>query len=348
MAIYQIQNDSLESVPQTTFAAAGIRERQDLQRFLRDRIEVISPDTLVIAEEFGEWEDSKRRIDLLGIDKSANLVVIELKRTEDGGVMELQAIRYAAMVSTLTFARAVEVFANYLKSRNDGRDAEQLLLEFLEWDEAANDDFASDVRIVLASAEFSRELTSSVLWLADHGIDIRCVRIRPYIDRDRVLLDVQQVIPLPEAEDYQIRVREKRQEERVERQSKRDMSRFNVTVGGDTEVNLPKRRAIHKLVMELCRNGVSPEEVGSVIDWRKNLFLSVEGDCESATFVAALEQRDGDKFDRVRWFLEDDELIHYDSKTFALTNQWGNRTPTAMRGLLDRFQLPHISFEKVS
>jgi len=30
-------------------------------------------------------------------------VAIELKRTEDGGHMELQSTRYAAMVSTMTF-----------------------------------------------------------------------------------------------------------------------------------------------------------------------------------------------------------------------------------------------------
>jgi len=33
-------------------------------------------------------------------------VVIELKRTNDGGHMELQAIRYASMVSAMTFERA--------------------------------------------------------------------------------------------------------------------------------------------------------------------------------------------------------------------------------------------------
>jgi hypothetical protein len=27
-----------------------------------------APDVLVIAEEFGDWEDSRRRIDLLAID----------------------------------------------------------------------------------------------------------------------------------------------------------------------------------------------------------------------------------------------------------------------------------------
>jgi hypothetical protein len=53
----------------------------------------------VSAWNKSDWEDSSRSIDLLCIDKQANLVVIELKRTEDGGHMELQAIRYAAMVS---------------------------------------------------------------------------------------------------------------------------------------------------------------------------------------------------------------------------------------------------------
>ncbi len=96
MPIYSIEDKKIIPIERTTFARQGLRERHDLQSLLKSSIEVLSPDTLV-AEEFGEWEDSRRRIDLLGIDKNANLVVIELKRTEDGGHMELQAIRYAAM-----------------------------------------------------------------------------------------------------------------------------------------------------------------------------------------------------------------------------------------------------------
>ena len=65
MTIYQITDDNLEAVSVTTFAEEGIKERHDLQRLLRDQIDVISPNTLVISEEFGEWEDSRRRVDLL-------------------------------------------------------------------------------------------------------------------------------------------------------------------------------------------------------------------------------------------------------------------------------------------
>jgi RecB family endonuclease NucS len=64
---------------------------------------LISDDLLVLAEEFSQWEDSCRRVDLLAVDRNGELVVIELKRSEDGGHMDLQSLRYAVMISTMTF-----------------------------------------------------------------------------------------------------------------------------------------------------------------------------------------------------------------------------------------------------
>src|SRR6202158_664733 len=114
MALYEITENSLVPVDLTTFTAQGIRERSDLQRLLRENIGAIAPDTYVLAEEYGEWEEAKRRIDLLCLDKQANVVVAELKRGEDGGHMDLQAIRYAAMVSKLRFTQAVEAHSRDL------------------------------------------------------------------------------------------------------------------------------------------------------------------------------------------------------------------------------------------
>lgn len=217
MPIYELTNERIRRIDETTFAAEGISERGDLQRLLRENIEVISPDTLVVAEEFGDWEDSRRRIDLLGIDTDGNLVVIELKRTEDGGHMELQSIRYAAMVSTMTFERIVDVYDAYLRQLGQTADARETILGFLKWEEPDEDQFAQDVRIVLASAEFSKELTTAVMWLNDRELDVRCVRIKPYRDENRLLVDVQQVIPLPEAAEYQVQIREKERRERKDR-----------------------------------------------------------------------------------------------------------------------------------
>jgi len=103
MAIYNFTDNELAKVELTSFSSEGILERSHLQAALKEQIEIISPDSLVIAEEFSEWSGSRRRIDLLAVDSNGNLVVVELKRNETGEHMDLQSLRYAAMVSTLTF-----------------------------------------------------------------------------------------------------------------------------------------------------------------------------------------------------------------------------------------------------
>lgn len=286
MPIYEFTANTISRLTEITFSSAGLHERRDLQRLLREHIEVIAEDALVIDEEFGDWEDSRRRIDLLAIDKNGNLVVIELKRTEDGGHMELQAIRYASMVSTMTFDQAANVFARYLKKiGKDEQDARVAMLDFLGWDEPDEDHFAQDVRIVLASAEFSKELTSSVLWLADHGIDIRCVRLKPYNLDGRLLVDVQRIVPLPEAEDYQFQVREKAQKERQARASNIDFTRFDIHIGDEAHEAMWKRNAIFYICKFLCEKGVDPEEITGLFEWRPNrVWFSVNGLLNASDF----------------------------------------------------------------
>jgi hypothetical protein len=348
MPIYEIGDTGIRPITETTFAEAGIQERKHLQMLLRSSIDVVSPDTLVIAEEFGEWEDSKRRIDLLGIDKQANLVVIGLKRTDDGGHMELQAIRYAAMVSGMTFDRAVDVYEKYLKSSGKEVDARSKMLHFLDWDEPNEQDFAQDTRIVLAAADFSREITTSVLWLNEYGLDIRCVRLKPYKFGNKVLADVSQVVPLPEASEYTVRLKEKYERERSERNAKKDFTKFEVSIDDHASGDLPKRRAIFVIVKALCDSGVAPEQIVKVIGKRPGmLFRSIAGDHNSATFLAQIGPLKDKKFESHRYFCNDDELIHFDGKTYAFTNQWGRSFGDAMKMLCEKFQNRKISCKAI-
>jgi len=227
MPLFELGNDHLTTINTTTFANAKVKERQDLQRLLRKQIEIIVPDAMVLAEEFADWDDSRRSIDLLVLDRDACLVVVELKRTEDGGHMELQALRYAAMVSAMTFEQAVAAHGRFLKELGKDDDAKANILNFLNWEEPDEDKFGQDVRIVLASANFSKELTTAILWLNDRDLDIRCVRLVPYKYGDKTILDVQQVIPLPEAEAYQVRVKEKSLRERDARKKQSKWAELN-------------------------------------------------------------------------------------------------------------------------
>ena len=220
MPLYRWGDDNLENVTPTTFEAEGLQEA-DLQRLLRDQPDVLEEGLFIVAEEFSNWQDSGRSIDLLAVDSENRLMVIELKRTQTGDHSELQAIRYAAMVANMTLEQVIEAHRGYLARRGSDEDARVQILNHLEVTDEADAEIHTDrPRIILASAGFSTELTTSVLWLCDGGMDIGCVRLQLYQSGDGLLLDTNQVIPLPEATDYLVKIRDKSEMDRGRR--KRD------------------------------------------------------------------------------------------------------------------------------
>jgi|GEM_PF-2723103 len=64
MPLFEITPDQLRPLSLASLAEMKVRERDDLQRLLRTQIDVLGEDLYVVAEEFGDWEDSRRRIDL--------------------------------------------------------------------------------------------------------------------------------------------------------------------------------------------------------------------------------------------------------------------------------------------
>ncbi len=228
MAIYKVvgNKEKLDKVDATSFGQEGVLERADLQRILRDQPDVLEEGLLIISEEFGNWQDSNRRIDLLGLDAEGCLVVVELKRGETGGHMDLQAIRYAAMVANMTYQQTVDTYQAYLEKRANEPGstpveedaAETRLREHLpsnDQDEAA---IHTEIpRMILASENFGKELTTCVMWLNDSwlreaGQEIKCVRLQPHRNGDETLIEASLVIPLPEASEYQTRLGRREQE----------------------------------------------------------------------------------------------------------------------------------------
>ena len=230
MALYRIVTDDLEELKRTSLVEQGIKERTDLQQILREKPETIEPGLLIISEEFSNWEDTRRRIDLLALDHEGRIVIIELKRAGDEQ-MDLQALRYAGLVANMTFSQVVEAYRSYLKARKDDSDPEERIRRHLEGDDEALEIDSLRPRILLVAEEFPRELTTTVLWLNDVGLDIRCVRILLYRDQAGILIDISQLIPLPEAGDYLVRVRERANEtEESARQGKRRTKTLKVLI----------------------------------------------------------------------------------------------------------------------
>jgi hypothetical protein len=329
---------SLTEVSGTTFKDENVLERRHLQAAVREHIDVLGPGLLVVAEEFGEFEDAHRRIDLLCIDKSARLVVVALKRTEDGGHMELQALRYAAMVSVMTFEELVTTYARFRQQTGKGdNERDEARAELLDWIDDIEDDepvLSREVGIILASANFSQEITTTVLWLNEfHTTDIRCVRLSPYRHEGRLLLDVQQVIPLPEASELMVRLRRREIEAKAAKASEAsgaDWTQYVVEHPGGQSEPLRKRRAILAMVQALFNAGVEGALIAKAVPHEK--LRSVPGtlnDDQLAAAFAAEHQRSSENLRR--WFI--DEPIHDGDRTWVLSKQWGTQTEDVLKAL---------------
>jgi len=336
--LYDMTDGTLVAVAGTTFQAEQVLERKHLQAAVRDGIKVLGDNLLVVAEEFGDFEDTHRRIDLLCVDRSARLVVVELKRTEDGGHMELQALRYAAMVSVMTFEELVRTYARHLEATGEGTfDYDDARARLLEWLDDVDDDepvISREVGIVLASANFSQEITTTVLWLNEfYGTDIRCVRLSPYRHNARLLLDVQQVIPLPEATELTVRLKKREAAAKQAKDSTKDYTKYVVTSPeGGVSPPLPKRRAVLALVKALHGAGVPAETMAAVIPHAK--LRSAPGTLTGDDLWSAFASKHSlGLHRRTRWFV--DEPIHDSGSTWVLSNGWGVQTESTLQALLD-------------
>lgn len=329
MALYELNRESLRALPRTTFADRQVLERDDLQRLLRDQIAILADDVLVIGEEFGAFQDSRRRIDLLGVDRAGRIVVFELKRTEDGGHVELQALRYAAMVSAMTFDNVVDAYEAHLRRLGGDPSAARTMLTDWMTDGEAEGALSNDVRIVLVSAKFDAEITTTVLWLNSFDrMDIRCVRLVPYLLEGRLVVDVQQVIPLPEAADYQVRIRDKEVETRAQARTSdgRDWTAYLVTSPRGESQPLPKRRAVLHMVKELHAAAVSSEQIATVLPVAR--FAPIHNtNADDGQDLAAAFERQYRNVAPGWWFLDADEIIRdEDGTVWVLSKRWNRYT----------------------
>ncbi|KUL29468.1 PDDEXK family nuclease [Actinoplanes awajinensis] len=347
MPLFEMTSDALESVPSTTFAAEQVLERADLQRLLRSRIDMIVDEVMVVAEEFGAFTDARRRIDLLGVDRTGRLVVIELKRTADGGHLELQALRYAAMVSVMTFDDLVEHHEHYLARVEPAAvdEARARLAEFLEDADGEDTVLSREVRLVLVAAGFDREITTTVLWLTDvYGLDIRCVKLTPYKVADRLLLDVQQIIPLPEAGELTVQIRRKETQARAASSDGRDWTQYEVITPEGRSGPLRKRWAVLAMATALHKAGVSAERLATAVP--RSRFLPVEGivrgDELAEAFLAAYP---GSTKRLGRWFL--DAPLHDQGRTWVVSKMWGTKTEPALDRLVALAPDTTFSYESV-
>ena len=212
MYLIDQDNNSLVKVEKCSFKSLGMDERNNLQEWIAKEPSSLGEDLLIIQKEFDGFSDTRERLDLLALDKLGNLVIIENKLDDSGRDVTWQAIKYASYCSSLTKQDIIEIYQNYLGSSIS---AEESLSDFFECKDLSDIEInvGNSQRIFFVAANFRKEVTSSVMWLSNFNLRIKCFKVTPFKYHDKVLLDFDQIIPIKDADEYTIKIASKKQNE---------------------------------------------------------------------------------------------------------------------------------------
>ena len=206
-----------QEVEDVAFADLKLIET-DVEEFLRKNISAVfeEAETLLIVGQ-QVVNTGGGRSDLIGIDDSGSIVLIEIKRDEldiktRKEAFEFQAIRYAASLAKIRTAEDVvdRIFGRYIERHKDefglgeltAREKGcRLLGEFLRSNKAEKT-FNQKQRIILLASSFDKQTLSAVAWLIKNKVDIAAFELSPKRVGSALFLDVQRILPPDGLDDF--------------------------------------------------------------------------------------------------------------------------------------------------
>ena len=215
--MYRIDSHSnkIVKLEEPTFSELGFKEREHLQEWIAREPSVLGEELLVIQKEFSGFSDTHERLDLLALDKQGSLVIIENKLDDSGRDVTWQALKYASYCSGLSKENIRKIYQEYLDNTEPNATAEDKLCDFFDGADYEDLNLNKGVaqRIILIAAKFRKEVTSTVLWLLHFKVRLQCFRATPYSLGDELFLNVEQIIPTQDAEEFMIGMAEKAQDD---------------------------------------------------------------------------------------------------------------------------------------
>ena len=128
-----------------------------------------------------------------------------------------------------------------------------------------------------------------------------------------------------------------------------DYSKYDLNLGGEHILNLPKNRAILRTIRYLIGNDVDPVQIAK-LDFGlrpSRILIGVSGEVDGDEFIqlAKIEQQKiGEWFDSKRYFCNDGELIVHGGRTYAVNSQWtGKLFQIAMSKFMTDYK--HLNFD---
>ena len=181
-----------------------IEREKTLEAWLENDISMLDSSLMVIGRQVST--DFGRVIDLLCIDGSGHIVVVELKKGRTSRDVTAQALEYAAWVQNLPYSRIKRIADDYLAGRSQGLTLDVAfqetfgtrLTELMDADPSTLDDHVLEHHILIVAETMDASTEQIVSYLSDRKISINAVTVQHFTSDDGRELIAQVFLLEPE------------------------------------------------------------------------------------------------------------------------------------------------------
>lgn len=226
-------DSSVTPVIQTDLVAQGFLETKHLEEWFASSSEILGRKLIWIARQ--DWASDSDRSDLIGIDKDAELLVVELKRGYVDMPVITQALNYASQYAVLKHDEIIQRFLEH-SSRNTQAPLRRKVTSEVEARQMISDltgaGEANDSQVlILVGTEFDPGVLSICEYLnravgSDGTLSVECWKMSLFQDSNTFYLQLVQILPTP---DLQIQIEQLREERRATKH-KRDQNKIDFMI----------------------------------------------------------------------------------------------------------------------
>lgn len=179
MKLFNIdQNGKLIPYKERVFSEDNFES--DLETLLENNPEYFFDDSKVLTIGRQISTNLGSYIDLLGLDKYGNTVVVELKRGKTPRETLAQLLEYASYVENLDYESLNEIFQAYAGEEIPLEDYHS---EFFGIDTEEKVSFNKSTKLVIVAQDVANSVKQTSLYLRRKGLDIYCMEFKYFLNR---------------------------------------------------------------------------------------------------------------------------------------------------------------------
>ncbi len=193
---------------------AGRVGETQLEEWLIDHPELAGEPLLVLGSQLADFAEDKDRLDVLAVDDSGELLLVELKVDEGFRMTDLQALAYAGAYASMPTEHFASVLQKHLVKGGEVdatiSDAKARIVSFLDIDDYDEWQPSMRVRIKLIAPGFPKRVLKNVKWLGDvYDMPIEAIEVKLFEDSaSGYHLTVERLLPLPGDDTFDMTVRD--------------------------------------------------------------------------------------------------------------------------------------------